>query len=258
MSASDPLKEAHSSEEQRAYEPSMEEILASIRRIISDDQSLPVQTAVRQSEASLRAALENTETAPRPSVTPVAPPAAEAAVPKKPEESASSYDSSAAEPPPAPRIVATSATLGQVSPQPCSVSDPSLRGVAQPKQTAREEAALLRFAAPIERREEAQAASLDEPMHAAPQSPPAAAGLNLPHKEPAAVTNLFSSSTDQTVTAAFNTLAASRLVENDEALRSLASEMIRPLLKVWLDENLPGLVERLVRAEIERVARGGR
>jgi cell pole-organizing protein PopZ len=28
------------------------------------------------------------------------------------------------------------------------------------------------------------------------------------------------------------------------------------MLKQWLDENLPALVERLVRAEIQRVARG--
>jgi cell pole-organizing protein PopZ len=28
------------------------------------------------------------------------------------------------------------------------------------------------------------------------------------------------------------------------------------MLKTWLDDNLPGLVERLVRAEIERVSRG--
>jgi len=28
------------------------------------------------------------------------------------------------------------------------------------------------------------------------------------------------------------------------------------MLKTWLDDNLPGMVERLVRAEIERVARG--
>jgi uncharacterized protein len=34
--------------------------------------------------------------------------------------------------------------------------------------------------------------------------------------------------------------------------------MMRPMLKDWLDENLPGLVERIVRAEIERVSRGGR
>ncbi len=32
--------------------------------------------------------------------------------------------------------------------------------------------------------------------------------------------------------------------------------MLRPMLKSWLDDNLPGLVERLVRAEIERVSRG--
>ena len=30
------------------------------------------------------------------------------------------------------------------------------------------------------------------------------------------------------------------------------------MLKHWLDDNLPGLVERMVRAEIERVSRGGR
>jgi cell pole-organizing protein PopZ len=34
--------------------------------------------------------------------------------------------------------------------------------------------------------------------------------------------------------------------------------MLRPMLRVWLDDNLPTIVERLVRAEIERVARGGR
>jgi cell pole-organizing protein PopZ len=30
-------------------------------------------------------------------------------------------------------------------------------------------------------------------------------------------------------------------------------EELRPLLKDWLDQHLPGLVERLVRSEIERV-----
>jgi len=36
----------------------------------------------------------------------------------------------------------------------------------------------------------------------------------------------------------------------------LVRDMLRPMLKVWLDDNLPPLVERLVRNEIERVARG--
>jgi cell pole-organizing protein PopZ len=33
-------------------------------------------------------------------------------------------------------------------------------------------------------------------------------------------------------------------------------EMLRPLLKAWLDDNLPAMVERLVQAEIRRVTRG--
>jgi len=36
-------------------------------------------------------------------------------------------------------------------------------------------------------------------------------------------------------------------------IEDLVREEIRPLLKAWLDAHLPGLVERLVRAEIERV-----
>jgi hypothetical protein len=36
-------------------------------------------------------------------------------------------------------------------------------------------------------------------------------------------------------------------------IEDLVREEIRPLLKHWLDTNLPPLVERLVRAEIERV-----
>jgi cell pole-organizing protein PopZ len=34
--------------------------------------------------------------------------------------------------------------------------------------------------------------------------------------------------------------------------------MLRPMLKTWLDNNLPPMVERMVREEIERVSRGRR
>lgn len=41
-------------------------------------------------------------------------------------------------------------------------------------------------------------------------------------------------------------------------LEDLVREALRPVLKQWLDANLPALVERVVRAEIDRlVARGG-
>ncbi len=36
-------------------------------------------------------------------------------------------------------------------------------------------------------------------------------------------------------------------------IADLVREEMRPMLKDWLDNNLPPLVERLVRAEIERV-----
>jgi len=38
---------------------------------------------------------------------------------------------------------------------------------------------------------------------------------------------------------------------------SLMREMLRPMLKEWLDENLPSVVERMVEKEIARVSRGG-
>jgi uncharacterized protein len=67
---------------------------------------------------------------------------------------------------------------------------------------------------------------------------------------------LLSSFTTAAVDSAFNTLAHTVLVQNARTLEDLVREMLRPMLKTWLDDNLPGMVERLVRAEIERVSRG--
>ena len=46
------------------------------------------------------------------------------------------------------------------------------------------------------------------------------------------------------------------LGNNARTLEDLVKEMLRPMLKSWLDDNLPSLVERIVRDEIERVSRG--
>ncbi len=67
---------------------------------------------------------------------------------------------------------------------------------------------------------------------------------------------LISSDTSAAVDSAFNALAQTVLVQNARTLEDLVREMLRPMLKTWLDDNLPGMVERLVRAEIERVSRG--
>ncbi len=50
-----------------------------------------------------------------------------------------------------------------------------------------------------------------------------------------------------------NALAQTVLLENAGTLQDLVREMLRPMLKSWLDDNLPTVVERLVLAEIERI-----
>jgi cell pole-organizing protein PopZ len=67
---------------------------------------------------------------------------------------------------------------------------------------------------------------------------------------------LISPATAAAVDAALNTLAEAVQVRNGRTLEEVVTELLRPMLKSWLDDNLPSIVERLVRAEIERVTRG--
>lgn len=71
--------------------------------------------------------------------------------------------------------------------------------------------------------------------------------------------SLLSQNTGLQVARSFEELAAA--IDGAAERRSLdeiAEDMLRPMLREWLDDNLPTLVERLVREEIERVARGPR
>src|SRR5262249_3891065 len=87
----------------------------------------------------------------------------------------------------------------------------------------------------------------------APPPPPRAAE---PPRVPVAEQPMLSAATAAAVDSAFNALAHTVLVQNAKTLEELWKEMLRPMLQHWLDNNLPTLVERLVRQEIERVARG--
>ena len=91
-----------------------------------------------------------------------------------------------------------------------------------------------------------RAAPPPRPMQAAPM-PAMSAGSESP---------LISQATAAAVDAAFNSLAQTVLVNNAKTLEDLVKDMLRPMLQHWLDNNLPSVVERLVRQEIERVARG--
>jgi hypothetical protein len=77
-----------------------------------------------------------------------------------------------------------------------------------------------------------------------------------PPRPPAAgdVPPLVSDTVSAAIAASFARLAAAQSEKNDDGrLDELVSQTLRPLLQAWLDEHLPALVERLVRAEIARV-----
>ncbi|NTZ91085.1 cell division protein PopZ [Agrobacterium tumefaciens] len=70
--------------------------------------------------------------------------------------------------------------------------------------------------------------------------------------------NLISAAAGAQIARSFSELAEIFDGVERRSIEDLAAEMLRPMLQDWLEDNLPTLVERLVREEIERVARGSR
>ena len=177
-------------------EPSMEEILASIRRIISEEgdgksAAVPARSASPPApRASDEDILELTQTA-RP---PLAPQSA-------PPQAYSAQHPAPGTPPPAPAAAAQTPMREQRRPSPSSGHDELLSASS------------------------ASAASV-------------------------AFAQLSGGGVEESVMATLP-LGGGRTVED------MVREMLRPLLKAWLDQNLPPLVERMVRAEIERLSRRG-
>jgi uncharacterized protein len=79
-----------------------------------------------------------------------------------------------------------------------------------------------------------------------PPPPPVAADDDPP---------LMSEDAEDAVADAFQELSESLTAHSMEVAERMAREMLRPMLKAWLDENMPPIVERLVKAEIQRLAR---
>jgi uncharacterized protein len=67
---------------------------------------------------------------------------------------------------------------------------------------------------------------------------------------------LLSERVERQVAASFSELSEAFAARSRKTFDEMAEEMIAPLLRDWMENNLPTLVERLVREEIERVARG--
>jgi uncharacterized protein len=212
----------------KVQEPSMEEILASIRRIIADED-----TAKTGKPAESAAPKPSSPAADPPSSPPEPPPAA-----ANGQNDIDAMLADLEEPqPPAPTVEPEPAAA------PADVLDLSEENVA-PTPEPEQAASFLTIDGDsdvvfADRESEA----LQRPVEAAPQP----------------IVNdrtLISNATAQAVDSAFNALAHTVLGQNARTLEDLVKEMLRPMLKSWLDDNLPSLVERIVRAEIERVSRG--
>lgn len=104
---------------------------------------------------------------------------------------------------------------------------------------------------PVERSQPAAApAFAEEPYR--PEAPAAHA------PQPSSPAALVSAAVGAQVASSFGALAEAVEAGPRRSFDDIAKEMLRPMLQEWLDDNLPTLVERLVREEIERVARGPR
>lgn len=96
-----------------------------------------------------------------------------------------------------------------------------------------------------------------------PEPTPPPAAMQAPKVEAAAVPppvlpseKILSDTTGAAVGAAFGQLNSLLLDREARTVEDLIRDMLQPMLKTWLDDNLPTLVEKIVREEIERVSRG--
>ncbi len=214
----------------------MEEILASIRRIIADDdatKTVPQQAEQPRAEAhpaplppqSMPSQSMPSHAMPQPEPVQYAPRAEPEPLPEESVDEAVAEQSG--------DILDLTESMAAPTPQPSAEPMPSpapqFRTIDGNSDVGFDEAAERPAAAPV----------ASPPEHSAEER-----GRLLSRQSTAAVDS------------AFNALAQTVLAQNARTLEDLVRDMLRPMLKNWLDDNLPGMVERLVRAEIERVSRG--
>lgn len=263
-------------------EPSMEEILASIRRIIEDSDTGRKQPA---EAGDLRQDLEPAAV----NIPPAAVPAVEIdafrselhaeAGPRRPATLAEVQAQLAASD---PVLARAEARPEPVKAAPATPAEAGARRAAEPSAPAaanRPAAANAPQTAETIvadwRREIAAAGGSTVTAKPAVRAPEAAPRVEIDKEEPAveAVAHagapqssapeaqpsrpaILSEHTGRQVAAAFGELSDAFASRGKKSFDEMAEEMLRPMLQDWLDNNLPTLVERLVREEIERVARG--
>jgi uncharacterized protein len=207
-------------------EPSMEEILASIRRIIADDS-----LGTKKDETPASAPLP-----PPPPRAPVAPAATVAVEAMEADPDSDVLD------------------LAEVGTLAGPESDDMMIGLAED---------VIKDDPPVDMEDPEIEAwpPVPEPLAApmAVMTPPPPPAPPAPSRPAAALSDpIISVETSGMVSNAFAHLARNTpMPAPGRSLEDIVAEMLRPMLREWMDSHLPGIVERLVRAEIERVARSG-
>ena len=240
----------------KVQEPSMEEILASIRRIIADDEAKPATSDKPSSPAPAPARPEKPATA---------------APSKAPEALAPKVAPAPPKPAPVPPTPAAPAPALRSTPAPAETNsqddiDALLNGLDEATTPEEIRSSLAEDVLeltdemvlqsppppPFQKVEPAEDLEFTETKAASPRQPAFEPAVS----ETGSSQRILSRSTVSAVESAFNSLALTVLSNNARTLEDLVKEMLRPMLKSWLDDNLPGLVERIVKTEIERVSRG--
>jgi uncharacterized protein len=267
----------------KVQEPSMEEILASIRRIIADDEAKPPTAEKPPAPAAAPPPKQDKPVAAAPAPSPpVKPPVMNDIPPSKlaaPPPAAAKPAALPAPPPPAPAppppapapaasnnqddIDALLSGLDEATTEEEIRPAPPLPELEPDVLDLTDEMAVPSVAAPqqasfqkvepeddLEFTESAASRAMQRP----PAYAPSPSAFEMPAAPPSPP--ILSQTTITAVESAFNSLAHTVLSNNARTLEDLVKEMLRPMLKSWLDDNLPGLVERIVKAEIERVSRG--
>lgn len=207
-------------------EPSMEEILASIRRIISEDEEAPDG---EQPEAGAVEEVASAEPEPEPEPEAEAEPEIEAGV----DDEFAEIDFA---PSPALEAVDDDGSDDDVVEEP-AVEEDEQDDVLELTELADEDVT------------DAEPDDLAEM--------PADDALVSEDTEQEAASSL-SRLSETIVPAAAGSLAAGINVGGADSLEALVRQLLRPLLREWLDDNLPGIVEEAVEQEVKRLSRSHR
>lgn len=238
-------------------EPTMEEILASIRKIISEDEPRraprPVESEPRPAPAALGLKAPGNDDFAEPQAATTDPLMDDDA-----DDGDTMFDAPGAGPEPAaaerwdmpepeapPRVV-TPAVAENVPAEPAAPEAPAAEAPLSFDEIARR--------------------TPPEPVAqpAAPAAPVAAQPLPSPEEGTETMTqatarahahSLSDEATADAAASALSKLVARMDFGSDTTLEGLVREILKPMLKEWLDQNLPAIVEEKVEAEVQRISR---